>query len=478
MKRHTETEKLLKGALLPFYLELYDQSHPGIRPGIDMFLKQVTNRLAEKGISIIELPVCRTRREFDQAINTAEKEEADALITLHLAYSPSLESIEALKNTQLPIIVMDTTPGYNFDPLQSPAEIMYNHGIHGVQDMCNLLIRNNKDFVITAGHMDHSDILDRIKHHMMAAKMASAMKNGRTGQIGHAFAGMGDFVVEPEIMKTSIGSSVIQIDPAGILDFLPGNDEPEIGKEMEKDRNLYDTEQVDPSLHRQSVINGLALRRWIDKENLSAFTINFANVDRKKNLSAVPFLEISKLLAKGIGYAGEGDILTASLTGALFAAFEKVSFVEMFCPDWKNGTLFISHMGEMNLQLVEGKPRLTNMSYNFSDAEDTVVATACYMQGDAVLVNLAPGPDHGYNLIVAPVTMLAEGANSKFSNNIRGWMKPRIPVADFLEEYSKLGATHHAALVYEADPAIILQFGKMMGWQTHLAGINTVTSKS
>ena len=52
---------------------------------------------------------------------------------------------DALAGTDLPIVVLDTTPGYAFGPTTDPAEIMYNHGIHGVQDMCNLLIRNGKD---------------------------------------------------------------------------------------------------------------------------------------------------------------------------------------------------------------------------------------------------------------------------------------------------------------------------------------------
>ncbi|MEN8228867.1 MAG: hypothetical protein ABFS38_11995 [Bacteroidota bacterium] len=458
----------LKAALLPMYLALYDQSFPEMRPRIDSFLHEITERLEKNGITLIKLPVCRIREEFEQAINRAENEEAHAIITLHLAYSPSLESIDVLTGTKLPVIVMNTTPTYSFDSLQDPDEIMYNHGIHGVQDMCNLLDRNKKHFVIESGHIDHSDIIDRITAHMMSAKMASAMKNGRSGRIGDQFAGMGDFAVEPELLETTLGTSVIQADLSDVAIFLPDENDPEIEAEIEEDNTLFNTDNLDPSIHRQSVMNGLALRRWIEKEKLTAFSLNFSNIDRENSLSVMPFLEISKLMARGIGYAGEGDLLTASLVGALFSVLKDVSFIEMFCPDWKNETVFLSHMGEMNLNLSAGRPNLITMPWRFSDTNSPVIATGCFKQGDAVFVNLAPCGNNSYSLFVAPVTMLPEESGSRFTNNIRGWMKPAIPLTEFLEVFSRKGGTHHSALVYNAAPDIILEFGKMMGWRTHL----------
>lgn len=56
-----------------------------------------------------------------------------------------------LADTRLPIIVCDTTPSYSYGPEQHPDELMYNHGIHGVQDMFNLLVRNGKPFTIEVG---------------------------------------------------------------------------------------------------------------------------------------------------------------------------------------------------------------------------------------------------------------------------------------------------------------------------------------
>ena len=49
---------------------------------------------------------------------------------------------------------------------------MYNHGIHGVQDLCNLLLRLGKPFQLEVGHWESNDALDRVARQAVAAHMA------------------------------------------------------------------------------------------------------------------------------------------------------------------------------------------------------------------------------------------------------------------------------------------------------------------
>ena len=463
----------LKAALLPFYLELYDKYFSGIRPRLENFLDRVAGRLESADMTIIKLPVCRTRSEFEEAVKKAESEKAVAIITLHLAYSPSLEAVDPLVRTPLPVIIMDTTPAYAFGPDQSSDEIMYNHGIHGVQDLCNLLIRHKKYFSLETGHIDHSDIIPRIRRHVQAAGMVFALRHGRTGRIGRAFPGMGDFLVQDEDYS-SLGISVLQTGPEAIAAHLPDENDPRIREELEKDAVRFDMNHIDMHVYRRSVRYGLALRDWVEQEKLSAFTLNFMEVDKKKGLAVMPFLEISKLLAKGIGYAGEGDLLTSSLTGALFSLFREVTFTEMFCPDWKNGIVFLSHMGEMNIHLSAFKPRLITLPWRFSEAYDPVIAAGSFKEGEALVVNLAPVNKNVFRLIVAPVDVLPEGKHSRFSKQVRGWMKPAVSLPEFLKKYSLSGGTHHIALVYtndrEKEMEVISEFGKMMKWEILFLG--------
>ena len=122
-----------------------------IEEPLERFLGEVSKAIQQRGVQVNLAPVCRLKSEFSEAVSSFEANRVDVIVTLHLAYSPSLESAEVLSKTDLPVIVLDTTPDVSFGPEDEPEALMYNHGIHGVQDMCNLLIRNGKSFEIEVG---------------------------------------------------------------------------------------------------------------------------------------------------------------------------------------------------------------------------------------------------------------------------------------------------------------------------------------
>jgi len=456
----------LKIGLLPLYIELYDRIAPDCRARVQAFYDAVAQGLRRQGLEVLAAPVCRLAPEFKSAIAAFEKAGVDALVTLHLAYSPSLESAAALAATRLPLIVLDTTPDYAFGPRQAPELIMYNHGIHGVQDMCNLLLRNGKPFVIEAGHWRKSDVLKRTARLVVSARMATAMQCARVGRIGQPFAGMGDFAVPPAVLKKTVGVTTVMESGRTIQRLMGAIRPAEIQAEMAADRQRFAAAKLGASAHRRSVHVGLAVRRWMERERLTAFTVNFLAVTRKAGISTVPFLEAAKAMARGLGYAGEGDVLTAALTGALMAAYPATTFTEMFCPDWKGNTVFLSHMGEVNPNLLAGRARLEEMDYKFSDAENPVRALGCLRGGAAVFVNLAPLAGNRFRLILARVAMQTVRGRDRMQDSIHGWFRPPMPVADFLAAYSRAGGTHHAALVYGQAMPELSGFGAFMGWET------------
>ena len=457
-----------KVGLLPLYIKLYDDSWPEMRTRVDGFKQQIASALGERGLDVSTAPVCRVAPEFKAAIGNFEKAKMDAIVTLHMAYSPSLESSAALAATPLPIVVLDTTPTYAYGPRQNPEELLYNHGIHGVQDMCNLLLRNKKVFQLEAGHWDKSDVLDRVAAWARVARLATAMRRARIGRLGPAFKGMGDFAVPTATLAKTLGVKTVVAGPKLIPALLAKVTNKAVEAEMAADRKQFAVESLKADIHRRTTRAGLAVRIWLEKEKLTGFTVNFMAADKASGLPAMPFLEASKAMSRGLGYAGEGDVLTASLVGTLLHAYPETSFTEMFCPDWEGNQIFLSHMGEMNLKLAAAKPRLVEKPFPFTDVGNTAVAYGRFSAGDAVLVNLAPGPDNTYALIVAPVAMQEVAGEDKMADSIHGWFKPSLSVADFLAAYSRVGGTHHSALVYGKVAEEIVRWGKLMEWNTIL----------
>lgn len=455
----------MKIGLLPLYIALYDVTNPEVRPRMEAFYESIAKTFEEKGLEVVRSPFCRLKPEFDKAITSFETEKADAIVTIHIAYSPSLESIEALTKTDLPIVVLDATDTMEFTPT-SPNNIMYCHGIHGVMDMCSMLIRYGKPFAISAGHFPKSDAVDRAIGFVRAAVAANALQSAKVALIGGAFEGMGDFSVSPAELKNVFGITVNDADPEVLSAISASITDAEISAEKERLAARFPISEKATEADLSSAIrSSLAVRKYVEKENLTAFSVNFLKVGKEAGIPSMPFIECCLAMERGTGYAGEGDALTAAFTGAFLQGWADTSFVEIFCPDWKNNTLLLSHMGEMNYRVINNVPTYGPTGGNLTGGTQPYAGYARLRGGEGVYVNVSRA-EEGYKLLIAPCRML-DVKEDNYPSAMRGWMQPEnLSTAAFLEAHSKNGATHHSTFIYGASAEQMEFFGAILGMET------------
>lgn len=447
--------------LLPLYLKLYDDVVPDIRRGFDPFRQAIASGLTERGAEVVCAPVCRVAGEVEAAVALFRAREVDCVVTVHLAYSPSLESAPVLARTPWPLILLDTTMDASFGRNVDSARIMYNHGVHGVMDFASILRRRGRPFEIVAGHVRDRRVLDRVADLAQGAVAARRFRGARALRVGPSFAGMGDFAVEAGALRRALGIRVDQAHAADLVAAMKGVKPAAIEAEVARDRKAYRV-QIDAALHRQVVHAGLGLRHLLAAQDYAGFSVNFQAFRTRKQPPGMPFAEISKAMARGLGYGGEGDILTACLCGALATGFGDTTFTEIFCADWKGGSLFLAHMGEINPEVAARRPCLVASGSAFVGPR-TATLVCGIRRGPAVFANIVPGPDNRFDLLVAPVEMLGDATNPKMQRGVRGWMRPLLPVGTFLEEYSRFGGTHHSVLVMGEHVEALTAFARFAG---------------
>ncbi len=451
-----------KAGLLPLYVKLYDQTLPTLRAEVEPFAGSVTRALEGHGIQVVRTPVCCTRQQVAAALRTFEAADVDAALTLHLAYSPSLESASELCAFPRPLILLDITPDKDFGQHTDPIRLLHNHGIHGVQDLASVLRRHDRIFNLVTGHLEDPGILEEIATLLKAAQAVAGFRGQRVLRIGSTFEGMGDFQVDGEVLENAFGISIKQIFPVDLAQEVLTITEAAVWDEMAIDRNAFEIEAPEV-VHSRSNRLGLGLRQYLAHGGFDAFSLNFQAFDSSHEpVSTVPFLECCKSMARGIGYAGEGDVLTAALVGALQRSIGLTTFTEMFCADWKGNSLFLSHMGEINPECAQQRPVLYEKEFPFTPVLNPATLACSIKPGSATLVNLAPGPGDTFDLILAPVEVLGDGTHPDLRHWIRSWIRPGCDVREFLQLYSLAGGTHHCALVLGNHLNELSEFGEML----------------
>lgn len=478
--------KPLKIGLLPLYVGFYDEVLPDLAAKVQPFVGRVQAALGSGGLEVLVAPTGRVRADFAAAVGRFEAAGADAIVTLHLAYSPSLESAEILARSRLPVVMLDTTPERDFGRHVDPTLLLYNHGVHGLQDLASVLRRLGKPYRVVAGHLDDADLVRRcvvaVKNtgpapgrrndgasphfdglaSAAAVRAAKAFRSMRVLRIGGVFPGMGDFAVGDDLLQDTFGITVENIDPGALAPAVDSIADQAVAAEVAADRDRFAVECPE-EVHTRSVRVGLGLREFLQCGGFGAFSLNFlAFADAAGPVNTVPFLECCKAMARGLGYAGEGDVLTAALTGALLQGFGAATFTEIFCADWAGNSLFLSHMGEINCAAAAGRPRLFEKEFPFTPALNPASLACAPRPGPATYVNLSPGPNDSLRLITAPVEVLADGTHPRLAEWVRGWIRPELPLPRFLEEFSHLGGTHHAALLFGDHTAALAGFAALL----------------
>ena len=454
--------KSVKIGVLPLYIKLYDDFVPAYRAGMEKLYSDVLSAIRAEGAEVLAADVCRIRPEFEAAVKSFEAAGVDAIVTINLAYSPSLESAEVLAGTKLPILVLDTTRDYCFDFNVAAGSVSYNHGIHGVQDICNLLRRLGKDYSVFAGHFTESDVVRRTVDAARAIKAANSLSGMRVGTIGGAFEGMGDFTVSKETFSR-LGLVRVDCDGERLSAISSRITDEDVRAEYELDCKINGASAVPYEKYANTHKTALAVREWIKEEGLSGFTMNFLGVGKTKGFDIIPFTEACKQMAAGVGDAGEGDLIDAALVGALMGVYDEVNFVEMFCPDWKNSSVYFNHMGECNAALMENRRMLTK-PFAFAKSEDPTYLIGNMKAGVGCVFNMLPNADGWYDVVIVEGEMMqVPDVLENFKSSINGWFKPKTEVSKLLAGYSELGGTHHSAFVYGVDSSSLALFAKTLG---------------
>ena len=209
---------------------------------------------------------------------------------------------------------------------------------------------------------------------------------------------------------------------------------------VEEDCKLWDLSSVAPDAHARAVRDYLAIEAIVEKEGLSAYTMNFQHIG---DSMATPFYACSKLMSRGIGYGGEGDVLTASLGRPLNLLSSAAKFDEFFCADWKNNRILMSHMGESDSRFIKqgSSPRLVERDA-LLNPHTCVIYRFQAQPCEVTFVNLSPVRDGGYRLVAG----LLDIVDAQILDDIEGphyQVATRLPVGDFLEQYAANGGGHH-----------------------------------
>lgn len=439
--------------VMPTLIELYRKLDGETPKKLGAMWRRTVEEALSKEAELHFTDVACTEAETAAAVASCEKAGCDLLIVLPLAYATSGSARSALVATNLPLLLVSTARDATLPVDMGDDHIMANHAVHGVQDMANVLGGAGRPFEVIAGHFSNPEFRRRLVGCIRAAAAARVLRRGRITRVGKTFEGMLDFQFEAKQLAAlpllAGGLKAFDVDAAAFAAKARAIDKKRSAELARSCRKDFD---VDPSMTAEefdaSARAALALEDLVDAERLDGLSMSFLDL-AASGAETMPFLGASRLLARGVGYAGEGDALTAALVAAAARIADEATFTEMFCPDYARAEVLLSHMGECNIAMANPRTRvkLVAKPFVFGKCLRPAVPVFQLRPGTVTLASLFVQPGEGLRLVVAP----AEVVEAADHVNLRSpWSRITFGRAleGFLEDYSRAGGTHHLALAY------------------------------
>ena len=146
----------------------------------------------------------------------------------------------------------------------------------------------------------------------------------------------------------------------------------------------------------------LSLRRMVADERLDAMSFQFMAIGEDERAQTVPFVAVSRLMAEGVGFAGEGDLVGAAGTWLLGQLRPPATFSEIFTIDFEGNSLLMSHMGEANVAMARADRKVPLVArpqpITRTRGRQLVLVTSLE-PGPATLFALTLGPKGRWRLI-------------------------------------------------------------------------------
>lgn len=387
------------------------------------------------------------------------------IITWMHTFSPAKMWIVGLNELNKPMLHFHTQ--YNRDIPWSDIDMDFmnlNQSAHGDREFGFMVSRMNIDRKVVAGHWQDTRVTKRIGDWMKTVNAYQESKQLKVARFGDNMREVAVTEGDKVEAQIKLGWSVSGFGIGDLVEVINSVSTEDVNALMDEYRNLY-TFHPDANIaavEEQARIE-IGLERFLQQGDFRAFSTTFEDLHGMKQL---PGLAVQRLMAKGYGFAGEGDWKTAALLRVLkvMAGNVGTSFMEDYTNHLEPGQEMIlgSHMLEVCPTISAQKPEIVVAPLTMGNKEDPARLVFKGKAGRALNAALI---DMGSRFrLVANEVDAVENEHDM----------PKLPVASVLwkplpsfseatEAWIYAGGAHHTVFSYEISKEQLADWAGLMG---------------
>jgi L-arabinose isomerase len=441
------SERKPRIGILGIMQDLYDDMIPGIAQRQEGYAAELAAHLSDVG-EFIPGKAIKYREDAERAMREFEGSDLDGIMVVMLTYGPAMRVARLLSESRLPVLLANIQPEPNVTPAWDMADMTYNQGVHGAQDTANAMVRGGKRFAVLTDDWKSDAFREDVSRWARAAAAVTRWKSLKTAIFGYAMNDMGDIRVDESALVRSLGPEILAVAPGDMYRGMLEVTDAQAGEVIAfEDENFEIDPRLSPEERADHARMQVAIEQILIDRGFGAYTAHFDAIGDDGRFSRLPLAAASSLMAKGYGYAAEGDVLTACLVSAGHTLIGDAHFTEMYAMDFPSDSILQSHMGEGNWKIArQDRPvKLIKRPLGIGRLADPPTFLFQYQPGPATLATLVSLEGTRFRLVCAE----GENLDSQELPALEmpyGQFRPASGVRACLNGWLAAGGPHHEVM--------------------------------
>jgi len=427
--------------------DLYDHMIPGITDTQADYASRLAMHLA--GVAeFVPGPPVKSRADAERVMRDFEESDLDGVMVVMLTYGPAMRVARLLAESRLPLCLANIQPEPAVTPAWDMADMTYNQGVHGAQDTANAMVRAGVPFHVLTDDWRSEGFRADIGRWARAAATVTAWRRLKVALFGYAMNGMGDIRVDEHALVRTLGPEIVAVAPGDLYRATLAVSPDSVTDVLAFEDAQFD---VDPRLSEEEredhVRMQVAIENILTEHGFGAYSTHFDAIGEDGRFRRLPLAAASSLMAKGYGYAAEGDVLTAALVAAGHTLIGDAHFTEMYAMDFPSDSILMSHMGEGNWKIARrDRPvRLIKRGLGIGRLADPPTFLFQYQPGPATLATLVSLEGEQFRLVVTEGEVL-DSQELPALEMPYGQFCPDSGVRECLNGWLRQGGPHHEVM--------------------------------
>ncbi|OGN87634.1 MAG: arabinose isomerase [Chloroflexi bacterium GWC2_73_18] len=399
-RRRASRVGLVSGGLAAYWPQF-----PELRPMLEVSNERVRQRLESAGAEVVSSHFVSTPEEGIAAGDELRRSDVDLVVIFLATYMTSTMVVPIAQRSGAPALLLDLAPTPSMDhPNTDTGRWLAYCGVCPLPEVANAFERCDVPFRSISGWLEDEGAWARVETWVKAARVRSALRNGRHGLMGHLYPGMLDTSTDLTLVHAHFGGHVEVLEFDDLRVRVEDADGAQVDRVLDDVHRMF---ELDASVSQEDL--GWAARVAVGLDRLArdfrldslAYYHRGLRGEVHERLGAGMILGASLLTAAGVPACGEYELRTSLAMLILERLGAGGAFAEFQALNFSDGVVEMGHDGPSHLAISDARPILRGLDRFHGKRGWGVSVEFDVRHGPVTLLSLTQRRDGAFRMVVA-----------------------------------------------------------------------------